>query len=259
VAASRPAAGVSDVLVLAYHAVSERWRADLSVTPARLASQLEGLVARGYRAATFHAAVHAPPHDRTLAVTFDDAYRSILALALPIMQPLEIVGTVFVPTDFTGAKLVWPGIDEWVGGPHDEELQAMSEDELRTLRDAGWEIGSHTCSHPRLTELDDAALQSELVESRLRCEAILGGPCTTIAYPYGDHDDRVVAATHAAGYDAACTLPERMTRPRPLQYPRVGVYHDDSEARFNAKVSPMSRRLRSSRAWPLAARALRRG
>ena len=34
----------------------------------------------------------------------------------------------------------------------------MSWAELRTLADAGWEIGSHTVTHPHLTQLDDATL-----------------------------------------------------------------------------------------------------
>lgn len=249
---------MADVLVLAYHAVSEDWRADLSVTPANLERQLSGLVRRGYRGASFHDAVHAAPGRLTVAVTFDDAYRSILELALPIMERLGVPGTVFVPTDFTGGKLVWPGIDHWVGSAHESELQAMTAGELHELAAAGWEIGSHTCSHPYLTRLGDAELETELVQSRRRCEELLQRPCRTIAYPYGDHDDRVVTATGAAGYSAACTLPERFSRPTPLRYPRIGVYHEDDDARFKAKVSPLSRRLRSSPAWPLAIRALRR-
>jgi len=248
---------MADVLVLAYHAVSEDWPADLSVTPRRLERQLGELVRRGYRGATFHDAVHAPAGPRTVAVTFDDAYRSILELALPIMQRLGVPGTVFVPTDFTGGLLQWPGIDHWIGSPHEHELSAMTVAQLQALIDAGWEIGSHTCSHPHLTQLTDAELGAELVQSRRRCEEMLARPCPTIAYPYGDHDDRVVAATDAAGYTAACTLPERFSRPTPLRYPRIGVYHEDDGARFRAKVSPLSRRLRSSAVWPPAARALR--
>src|SRR4051794_8734087 len=63
---------MSEVLVLAYHAVSERWPADLCVTPDRLASQLGLLTARGYRGATFRQAVVDPPADKTVAGGVDD-------------------------------------------------------------------------------------------------------------------------------------------------------------------------------------------
>src|SRR5205807_2801894 len=54
---------VSDLLVLCYHAVSERWPADLSVTPVSLREQLGSLVARGYRGLTFADAVLGPPDE----------------------------------------------------------------------------------------------------------------------------------------------------------------------------------------------------
>jgi peptidoglycan/xylan/chitin deacetylase (PgdA/CDA1 family) len=251
---------MSEVLVLAYHAVSERWPADLSVTPERLAWQLGRLAARGYRGATFHQAVTDPPADKTVAVTFDDGFRSVATLAFPILRRQGIPATVFVPTDHvgSGAPMAWPGIDQWLGGPHDAELLPMTWTDLAMLADAGWEVGSHTRSHPRLTRLGDASLHDELRRSRETCERRLCRPCVTLAYPYGDHDGRVVAAARAAGYEAACTLPEEFSGDDPLRTPRVGVYHGDGPVVFRLKASPWTRRARRSAAWPAASRAVRR-
>ena len=241
---------MSDTLVLSYHAVSERWPAALSVTPARLEAQLRFLLTRGYHGRTFSKAVSDGGGGRVLAVTFDDGYRSVLERALPILSRLGLPGTVFVPTDFpSGGPMAWPGIDGWLGTEHERELQPLSWDELRRLQDAGWEVGSHACSHPYLSRLGDAELERELVESRRRIEAQLGRPCRSLAYPYGDHDDRVVLAARAAGYEAACTVPRRLTTPAPLAWPRVGVYHGNGSLAFRAKVSPLGRRFRRSRAW----------
>jgi peptidoglycan/xylan/chitin deacetylase (PgdA/CDA1 family) len=150
--------------------------------------------------------------------------------------------------------MVWPGIDQWLGGPHEHELVPMSWDELGGLADRGWEVGSHTCSHPRLTQTDDALLAGELRQSKKRCEEALGGECTSLAYPYGDHDARVVAATGAAGYRFAATLPTRLDAAGALEVPRVGVYHQDGTRRFRLKVSPVLRALRSSPAWAVLER-----
>ena len=244
---------MTDVLVLCYHAVSERFPAPLSVTPAALERQLGLLVRRGYVGATFEQAVTAPPGPRTVAVTFDDAYQSVLELGKPILDRLGLPATVFVPTDFPDSPerpMGWDGIDQWLGGPHEQELRPLSWERLRGLADAGWELGSHTCSHPHLTRLDDALLDGELVRSRAMMEERLDRSCTTIAYPYGDHDERVVAATGRAGYAAACTLPARFPPPRALAWPRVGVYHADDDRRYRMKVSRVLRRLRGSRLWP---------
>jgi peptidoglycan/xylan/chitin deacetylase (PgdA/CDA1 family) len=124
----------------------------------------------------------------------------------------------------------------------------MSWAELRRLADAGWEIGAHTRTHPHLTHVDDARLAEELRGSRADCEARLGVPCHSLAYPFGDVDARVVAATASAGFAAAGALPTRLTRPRPLEWPRVGIYHVDAQWRFRLKAAPAARRVRG---WPI--------
>jgi peptidoglycan/xylan/chitin deacetylase (PgdA/CDA1 family) len=151
----------------------------------------------------------------------------------------------------------WDGISRWQGGEHEAELPSLSWDDARSLREAGWEIGSHTCSHPRLTRLPDDRLARELAESKERCEANLGS-CLSLAYPYGDHDGRVVAAAEGAGYRFACTLPDRLPAAAPLAWPRIGIYHGDTLGDFRRKVSPRMIRLRRSSLWPVVLSTRRR-
>jgi len=241
-----------NVLVLCYHALSESFPAALSVTPVAFERQLALLKRAGYRGATFEEAVKGPS-GRTVAITFDDAYLSVLHLAKPLLDAAGYPATVYAPTaylDTPERPLSWNGIEQWHEGPHERELLPMSWDQLRELADAGWEIGSHTRTHPHLTEVGDEALRAELVKSKATVEERMGRPCPTLAYPYGDYDERVVAAAGAAGYDAACTLPARLHSERPRAWPRVGIYHSDDERRFRMKVSRVVRRLRSSRIWP---------
>jgi peptidoglycan/xylan/chitin deacetylase (PgdA/CDA1 family) len=242
---------MSNAIVLCYHALSETWKADLATTPQRFESQISLLIARGYRPVTFTAAVTWARAGRLVAFTFDDAYRSVLELARPILDSFAAPATVFAPTDYVGAEtpMRWPGVDRWHGGPDEHELMPMSWPQLAALADAGWEIGSHTASHPRLTQLDDAALQDELARSKQACEQHLGVDCTSLAYPYGDVDGRVVAAAARAGYRAAAALPSRLDSRDPLCWPRVGVYQVDDGLRFRLKVSPALLALRRSPAW----------
>jgi peptidoglycan/xylan/chitin deacetylase (PgdA/CDA1 family) len=233
-------------LVLCYHAVSRDWPSTLAVTPEQLDEQLAGLVRRGYRGATFSELVRGRDGANRLAVTFDDGCRSVVERALPILDALGLPGTIFVPTDFVGSSepMRWPGIDRWTGTPYEDELRCVTWEQLRGLRDQGWEIGSHTRSHPHLTDLGDAALRGELVESRERCASELGAPCVALAYPYGDQDERIRAAAGEAGYEAACTM--RPGPPDPLGWPRVGVFPKDVPWRFRVKTSPTLRWLRAS-------------
>jgi peptidoglycan/xylan/chitin deacetylase (PgdA/CDA1 family) len=234
-----------DALVLCYHALSPDWPAALSTTPELFREQLELLLDRGYRGATFEQAVESGDR-RSLAVTFDDAYRSVFALARPIMDELDVPGTVFVPTDWAGSEepMRWDGVYQWLEGPHEHEMLCMRWEQLRELADAGWELGSHTRSHPFLTAVDDDRLGAELRESRLTLERELGRPCRSIAYPYGDVDERVIEAAREAGYAFGASLPKKLSSRGPLDYPRVGVYHVDDLGRFKLKVSPFVRRVR---------------
>jgi len=234
--------------VLCYHALSESWPATLSVTPARFEAQLRFLERKGYSGVTFAEAVRSGPDARVVAVTFDDAYTSVLEIGLPILDRLGWPATVFVPTRFpdAGGPMSWQGIDQWVGGPHEHELSCLSWDELRGLGDRGWEIGSHTRSHPHLTALGDGELRDELSGSRKRCEERLGRPCPSIAYPYGDVDERVRQATAAAGYANGATLSASISQPSPLNWPRTGVYHGDAGWRWRLKLEPAVVRGRAS-------------
>lgn len=239
-------------LVLCYHAVSPTWPAELSVEPGRLENQLDKLAGRGYEFVTFSEAVSSPaPHKA--AITFDDSYASVHALARPILERRGAIATVFVPTASvaSGTPMSWRGIDKWVGTPHEGELLPMTWDQLSALAASGWEIGSHTRTHPRLTELSPALLAQELGGSRAEIEDSLGVSCTAVAYPYGDHDEAVMAAALEAGYLSGATLPKRLRLPdgEPISWPRVGVYHRDDRSRFALKVSPVMLRLRSSFLW----------
>jgi len=250
---------VADVLALCYHAVSPRWVSELSVTPGRLEAQLRLLLRRGYSGSGFHRAVTAPQGPRTVVVTFDDGYRSVYRHARAPLERLGVVATVFVVTDCVdgAVPMSWPGIEAWGRGPDAGELVPMTWDELGELASAGWEIGSHTATHPHLTQCDDVTLERELRSSRERIEERLQRPCWSLAYPYGDVDERVATAAADAGYVTACTLPDRLHPPSPLLWPRVGVWHSDTDARFRMKVSPGFRRLRGSPAWGMVARAPR--
>lgn len=233
--------------MLCYHAVSERWESPLAVRPAAFAEQLEDLLARGYRGATFSEALARSAPGKILVVTFDDAYCSVLSEAAPILTRLGVPATVFVPTDFPGAarRLTWPGIDHWLGSEHEHELTPLTWEQLGELADRGWEIGSHTCSHPRLTRLDAEDLARELRDSRAACAAHLARPCPSIAYPYGDVDRRVVTAACRAGYRFGAGLPEQRHGRQRLAWPRVGVYRDDDLPRFRRQVSRLIRGVRA--------------
>src|SRR3954469_24154591 len=118
---------MSDVVVPCYHALSPDSPAQMSVTPDRFEQQLRLLVGRGYRGATFADAATAPPHRKTLAVTFDDGLRSVPERAEPVLEELPPPATVLVATELfgRGEPMSWTGVERWLDGPHASELAPL--------------------------------------------------------------------------------------------------------------------------------------
>jgi peptidoglycan/xylan/chitin deacetylase (PgdA/CDA1 family) len=246
---------VTEVLVLCYHAVSDTWPSPAALSRSALEAQLRFLLRRGYHPLTLSAALDRDAPRRAMAVTFDDGYASILEAGLPILERLQMPGTVFVPTDpaSAGGLMSWSELAQWVGGEHEHELRCMSWDQLRSLVERGWEIGSHTCSHPHLTEISEDRAASELRDSRAACEEELQRPCLSLAYPFGSHDATVRELAAAAGYRTAVTLDERIAAPLRgrgrLDVPREAIYRATGWPTFAAKTSRLVRRVRVSRAY----------
>jgi peptidoglycan/xylan/chitin deacetylase (PgdA/CDA1 family) len=235
--ASDPISG--STIVLCYHAVSKDWPSALAVSPDDLKRQAQWFLRRGFRPMTFSEALTRSDSEPAFVVSFDDAYRSVLTAGSPVLQELGVPGTVFVPTraDQSGIRH-WEGIDEWSDSEWRAELRGTTWQELAQLRDSGWEIGSHTRSHPDLRTLDDEALRDELEGSKLDCEENLGMECTSLAYPYGHVDQRVARAAHLAGYKAAAALDvtdHSASEHGRLSWPRLSLYRRDTWARFVVK------------------------
>ena len=110
--------------------------------------------------------------------------------------------------------MTWPGIEQWLETPHRHELVPLVVGQLVRLAEAGWEIGSHSRAHPQSHPARRRGARAELRESRLELERQLGRPCRSVAYPYGDVDERVIAAARDAGYVTGAALPPRFHAPR---------------------------------------------
>lgn len=171
-----------------------------TVTPEQFEEQMAWLEANNYVTIDLHrveaALLHATPMldaeaeragKRPVVITFDDGWGEQHTTAAPILAKHHQTATFFVYTRAVGEG---PGV-------------YMSWDQLRALRDAGHAIESHTLTHPRLTEVKDAELAEQLSESKKSLEERLGGTHTVFAYPFGACDERVIAATRAAGYSVA--------------------------------------------------------
>jgi peptidoglycan/xylan/chitin deacetylase (PgdA/CDA1 family) len=156
------------------------------------------------------------------AVTFDDGDVSTVTRVLPVLRARGVSASVFVDTGRLN------------GSP-----PALRDEDLRMLADAGVEIGGHTVTHPDLTRLDSAAVQTELTHSRERLREVTGAEITGFAHPFGRHNARVSQAVAAAGYAYACTCRQHRTNfpgDDPYRLTRLEINATDGPRRFAAKL-----------------------
>ncbi len=211
--------------VLVYHSVDDI-DSPISVSPAMFRAQMRYLARRGYRTWTASRFVEALtrrerlPH-RVVVLTFDDGYLNNVTRALPILEEHGQCATVFMVTRNDGDVPRWGErdrariremIDEVYTGSSADKQSAMERTfatlteriatwpELAPAPARGLEVASHTRTHPYMDEVDEARLTDELEGSRADLAARGFGDCRVLAWPYGAHDDRTVAAAARAGY-----------------------------------------------------------
>lgn len=136
---------------------------------------------------------------RVVAITFDDGYSDNLRYAAPTLHEFGFSATCFVVSGCIGQYNEWDAETLRVRKP------LMTASELRAWLAEGFEVGSHTRSHPRLDALADEAAEAEIAGSRTDIERICGVRPEYFCYPYGAFDARILRHVKAAGYRAAVT------------------------------------------------------
>jgi peptidoglycan/xylan/chitin deacetylase (PgdA/CDA1 family) len=227
-------------LVLMYHGIGSRPPAadpyNLFVSPAALRAQLSWLLGRGWRPlrlADYLADRHRS--SRRFLVTFDDGYRSVHDIALPLLVELGVPATVFLCAGLLG------GVSGWMPDLPDEPL--VTREQALALRAAGLDIGLHGLDHTVLAGLPDAELRRQTVGAADLLAAELGERPQAFAYPCGQHDGRARAAVATAGMRVAFAT---YRGAGPFAVSRVDVNATDTGRTFSLKTRrgyPQLRRL----------------
>jgi peptidoglycan/xylan/chitin deacetylase (PgdA/CDA1 family) len=231
--------------ILMYHGVSDEPENGVSsyyrtsTSPKAFAEHMTLLRAEGYEAVSLAVGLQrlrcaGAALGKLVALTFDDGFRDFRTTAFPILQQYGFGATVFLPTAFIGCE-----------SRRFKTRECMTWSEVRELRKAGIEFGSHTVNHPTLYELDRARLRTELEASKATIEEELGEPIRSFAYPYAFPSadrrfvDTFVELLKDARYE--CGVTTRIGRARPDDPPftlkRLPVNSTDDGRLFLAKLT----------------------
>jgi glycosyltransferase involved in cell wall biosynthesis len=169
---------------------------------------------------------------RAALLTFDDCYRDLVEVGLPMLRELGVPALAFAVSRRVGGTSDW---DAGIGAP---ELPLADAAGLHELAQARVTIGSHTRTHRKLSRLSADELSDEIAGSLADFEP-LGLPRPTfLAYPYGAYSSEVTEAAAAAGLRGAFTTEPGLAQPGHDDYavPRIEIRREDGWLRFAWKV-----------------------
>ncbi len=125
-----------------------------------------------------------------VAITFDDGFSNVYEHAFPVLCRYGFPGTIFLVTDYCGGMNSWPSQP-----PGIMPQLLLSWNQIREMSQAGITFGSHTRTHPNLTQISARATEDELIGSKHAIEDALGAPVESFAYPYGTYHEQVKELT----------------------------------------------------------------
>ncbi len=194
--------GYQVVPILNYHHFASECDPPLCMSASAFDLQMKYLKENGYRSISMKELLtflnyQSPLPRRSVVISIDDGYKSVYDIAVPVLTKYGFTATLFIYTDFVGAS-----------------RNAMSWDQLRELKEAGFEVGSHTLSHADLTlqfegEDDDtyiSRIERELIVSKEIIDKELAQNTQSLAFPFGRYDARTLTISERAGYQIAASV-----------------------------------------------------
>lgn len=215
------------VPILMYHVIGPAAGAEdypgLFLDTSDFRDQVEWLAENGYTAVTlvqvqdaWYDGATLPP--KPVVLSFDDGYLGQYLYAMPILEEQGWGGQLNLKAE---------GSD-------------LSSKQVKKMYQAGWEIASHTITHPDLTTLDPETLEQELVGSKEMLEKDLGIEIVNFCYPAGQYNAEVADAVEAAGYRGATTVnPGLGEKSMPYELNRVRIDNGDSADVLAEKLSAL--------------------
>ena len=198
------------VPILVYHALGDPPPSEpypgLYVPRHEFREEMAWLAAKGYQGVTLDEVERAWYRGGTLpakpvVITFDNGYPEQVRFAPSVLDSYG-----------------WPGVLFEITKDH------LSPPYIRPIIARGWEVGSHSATHPDLTQLSGAGLAEEVAGSRRFLQRTYHVPSDNFCYPSSIYDSSTIAAVRAAGYVGAVTeKPGYADRDRPYELNRYEI------------------------------------
>ncbi len=215
--------------ILMYHRVGES-HDRLTVQPAVLAAQLDGLAAAGIEVtgvSDLQDRILKGERPRALALSFDDGYREMREIVAPLLLERGMGATFYVISGRLDGDIV------------DRNREFLTALEVSWLHAKGFEIGGHTHGHPVLTDIDETKAMAEIETCASSLNRLLGEAPRSFAYPRGSYGIGHAEMVRRAGFANAVTVrPGALAQGTPIhELPRTEIAGGDDLETFALKLA----------------------
>ncbi len=176
-----------------------------------------------------------------VSLTFDDGYVDNYEYAFPLLAARGMPAAFFLTAGFLERDEAVMQRLAVIWRTPCAALAPLAWSQVVEMQAAGMTVGSHTWSHPNLSQLPVLVAKHELTRSKDVIEQRTGAAVDALAYPFGKWGEHVDATTlrlaEVAGYEVGYASSPRAVAARDGRFrvPRFGV-GDDSVADVAAKV-----------------------
>lgn len=207
----------------------------LIVAPSSFAWQMRMLKLLGYRGLSMRdleSYLRGDKQGKVVGLTFDDGYENNVQHALPVLQRQGFTATCYGVSSLIGGTNAW---DQ--GKVAQKPLMTLAD--WRIWRDAGMDIGSHTQTHAKLTELTADQAEVQIAASKRALENALDCEVRHFCYPYGWFDDTHQQMAQEAGYVTATSTRRGRVRAgdNPFSLRRIMVARATNPVTFFLKIA----------------------
>jgi len=171
----------------------------------------------------------------SVAITFDDAFESVLDNALPELKSRCMPATIFVPAGVLGRQPAWDMED----GCADRGEIVASADALLAAASDLIQFGAHTLTHPHLLRISAEEARREIGDCRQQMRDIFGMEIDTLSFPYGEYSSAIVELCREAGYRRVFNSVPATLDPASAEFVRgrILVEASDGPLEFSLKIS----------------------
>jgi peptidoglycan/xylan/chitin deacetylase (PgdA/CDA1 family) len=207
----------------------------LIVAPTSFAWQMQMLRLLGYQGLSMRDLepyLKGEKHGKVVGLTFDDGYQNNVRHALPLLKKHGFTATCYGVSGLIG------GANSWDHGKVAEK-PLMTQKDWQIWRDAGMDVGSHTRTHAKLTELPAAEAREQIVQSKQELEQAVGCEVRHFCYPYGWYGAEHAQMVREAGYASATTTHRGRVSPGsdPYTLQRIMVARATNPLQFFMKIA----------------------